>query len=64
MPDYAFQIGQMVDYRPSKRLSSAAHGPYEILQRLPHEGGELRCRIKSPHERHERVVDGSELTVV
>jgi hypothetical protein len=51
MTDYAFKIGQMVDYRPTTRLTSAVPGPYEIIQRMPTEDGEFKYRIKSPRER-------------
>jgi hypothetical protein len=61
MPDYAFNIGQRVYYRPSARISAARRGVYEITQRMPPEGGELRYRIKNPNEDHERVVNESEL---
>jgi len=61
MTDYAFQVGQMVDYRPATRLSSAVPGPYEITQRMPSEDGEFKYRIKSPHEPHERVAKQSDL---
>jgi hypothetical protein len=40
MADYAFKIGQLVDYRPA-RLTSAARDPYQITRRLPSEGGEF-----------------------
>jgi len=62
MPDYAFRIGQMVDYRASTRIGSAARGPYQIKQRMPWEGGEHKYRIKNPNEAHERVANESELT--
>ena len=62
MPDYGFKIGQMVDYRPTTRIASAARGPYQITQRVPGEDGEYKYRIKSPNEAHERVANESELT--
>ena len=62
MPDYAFKIGQMVDYRASTRIGSAARGPYQITQRMPAEDGEYKYRIKSPNEAHERVATETELT--
>ena len=50
MSDYAFKIGQMVDYKAQVRYS-AAHGPYQVIQRMPaSEDGEFRYRIKSPQE--------------
>ena len=47
MTDYAFKIGQMVDYRPTTRLTSAVPGPYEIIQRMPTEDGELNIASKA-----------------
>ena len=59
MTDYAFKIGQMVDYKPATRLT--VPGPYQITQRMPSEDGEFKYRIKSPRERHERVAKESDL---
>jgi hypothetical protein len=60
--DYAFKIGQMVDYKTQVRYS-AAHGPYQVIQRMPvSEDGEFRYRIKSPSETHERIAKESELS--
>ena len=61
MTDYAFKTGQMVDYRPTPRLTSAVPGPYQIVQRMPPEDGEFKYRIKSPREPHERVAMESDL---
>jgi hypothetical protein len=62
MSDYAFKIGEMVDYRPSVRFANKARGPYQITQRMPSDDGEFRYRIKSSNESHERVASESELT--
>jgi hypothetical protein len=62
MPEYAFTIGQMVDYRPPTRMANAARGPYQIIQRMPAEDREFKYRIKSPNEAHERVANENELT--
>jgi hypothetical protein len=61
MPDRAFKIGQMVDYRGPSRYTSAA-GHYQITRRLPSDEGQYQYRIKSPAETHERVVKESELS--
>lgn len=61
MTDYAFKIGQMVDYMPITRLTSAVPGPYEIIQRMPTEDGAFKYRIKSPREPHERGAMESDL---
>jgi hypothetical protein len=63
MTDHAFQIGQMVDYKPRTRLIDAVPGRYEITRRMPFESGEFRYRIKSSIESHERMVNESELKV-
>ena len=62
MSDYAFKIGQMVDYRPQERFANTARGFYKITQRMPSQDGELRYRIKSPSEVHERVANESDLS--
>jgi hypothetical protein len=62
MPEYAFKIGRMVDYRPPTRIATAARGPYQITQRMPAEDSEYKHRIKSSNEAHERVANESELT--
>jgi hypothetical protein len=61
MTTHAFKIGQMVDYRPLSRYTSAP-GAYQITQRLPIDEGQFQYRIKSPIETHERVVKESELS--
>ena len=58
---YAFKIGQMADYGPTPRLTSAVPGPYQIVQKMPPEDGEFKYRIKSPREPHERVAMESDL---
>ena len=35
MSDYAFKMGQMVDYRPQARFANTARGFYKITQRMP-----------------------------
>jgi hypothetical protein len=37
-------------------------GAYEVTQQLPHNGREVKYRIKSASEEHERVALESELT--
>ena len=59
MTNYAFKIGQMVEYRPTTRLTGAVPGPYQIIQRMPTEDGEFKYRIKSPREPHERIAKES-----
>ena len=39
-----------------------SYGPYQITQRMPHEGGEYKYRSRALNESHERVAAESELT--
>jgi hypothetical protein len=64
MSDYAFKMGQMVDYRPPVRFANKARGLYQITQRMPSEDGEFKYRIKSPNESHERVANENELSAI
>lgn len=57
---HLFQSGQLVRLCRSIRYE-AADGAYEIVRQLPDEGGELRYRVKSLREPHERVVKESDL---
>ena len=57
---HQFRSGQFVRLFRSIR-SGAVEGDYEIIRPLPDEGGELRYRVKSTREPHERVVKESDL---
>ncbi|MEZ5785035.1 MAG: hypothetical protein R3D62_00785 [Xanthobacteraceae bacterium] len=57
---HQYQSGQLVRLCRNIR-HNAAEGNYEIVRRLPDEGGEQRYRIKSIREPHERVVKESDL---
>lgn len=57
---HQFQSGQLVRICRSIRYE-AAEGDYEIVRQLPDEGGELRYRVKSRREPHERVVKETDL---
>ena len=57
MSDYAFKIGQVVEYTRPARFIGAAPGHYEVVQRMPQEGSDYRYRIKSPNEPHVRVAN-------
>jgi hypothetical protein len=57
---HQFQSGQLVRICRSIRYA-APEGDYEIVRQLPDEGGELRYRVKSAREPHERVVKESDL---
>jgi hypothetical protein len=55
-----FQPGQTV--RLSLRgLRASTTGEFQIVKRLPDDGGEQRYRIESVYEPHERVARESEL---
>src|SRR5258708_9343453 len=54
-----FDVGQSVYLRPNLSTRNAAFGVYEIRATLPAEDGELRYRIKSQIDLHERVVKQS-----
>ena len=54
---HQFRSGQFVRLFRSIRSG----GDYEIIRPLPDEGGELRYRVKSTREPHERVVKESDL---
>jgi hypothetical protein len=58
--EHQFRSGQLVRLCRSIRYG-AAQGDYEIVRPLPDEGGELRYRVKSTREPHERVVNESDL---
>src|SRR6185437_6267761 len=58
-----FCVGQLVQLEP-KVLRPCAPGPYEIRYLVPiseREPGDPSYRIKSPSEKHERVVTESDL---
>jgi hypothetical protein len=63
MSDYAFKIGQVVEYNRPARFIGAAPGHYEVVQRMPQEGSEYRYRIKSPNEPPVRVANECDLSV-
>lgn len=56
-----FQIGQKVQFMRGFPYRLAASGEYQVVRRLPDEGGEFRYRVKSSRENHERVAKESEL---
>ncbi|MCX5493893.1 hypothetical protein OSH11_04190 [Kaistia dalseonensis] len=45
-------------------MFSSAPGTYRVVSVLPESAGRLQYRIKSELERHERVVDESQLHAV
>jgi hypothetical protein len=60
-----FSVGQLVDLEP-RALRPCAPGPYEIRYLVPiseREPGDPSYRIKSPAEKHERVVAESDFAL-
>jgi hypothetical protein len=60
-PVHRYKIGDSVSLGGRTRTLSRADGIYHIVQTLPHEGGPLLYRVRSDVERHERVVEESEI---
>lgn len=59
---HAFKVGQLVEFTPSGRTGMPASSQkYEIVRRLPPEGGENQYRIKCKAEAFERIARESEL---
>ena len=62
---HKFSIGQAVDLVP-RILRAAVPGQYEVRRLMPksdHDTDDPRYQIKSVHEKHERVVFESDLTL-
>ena len=64
MSHHQFSIGQPIKFRFSEKTRAAASGHYEIIGYQPDEDGEPRYRIKSEHERHERIAREIELSEI
>ena len=62
---HKFHVGQIVQFHPNRNERfTAPGGAYEITKRLPHNGQEYECRIKSAQEGYERTAGESQLTSV
>jgi hypothetical protein len=61
IPSHKFQIGQVVDFKPSRMGFPAANRECTIVRRLPVEGGKRLYRIKCTVEAFERVVTEAQL---
>jgi hypothetical protein len=61
VPSHRFQVGQMVDFKPSRMGFPAANRECTIVRRLPVEGGKQLYRIKCTSEAFERVVSEAQL---
>ncbi|MBX9591533.1 MAG: hypothetical protein K2X43_19765 [Hyphomonadaceae bacterium] len=62
MPSHKFNVGQTVDFKPSRMGFPAANRECTIVRRLPAEGGHHLYRIKCATEAFERVVSEAQLT--
>jgi hypothetical protein len=56
-----FRCGEAVHIGRNIRFNSAAGGEYKIMKLLPESDGEVRYRVKSVCESHERVVREDDL---
>jgi len=58
---HRFRVGQTVQLVEGRRYVTTSAIGYKVVQQLPESGGERSYRIKSAHERFERVVIESQL---
>jgi hypothetical protein len=58
---HKFQVGQIVDFKPSRMGFPAAIKECTIMRRLPIEDGKRLYRIKCSTEAFERVVSEAQL---
>ena len=61
LPNHKFEVGQTVDFKPSRMGFPAANRECTIMRRLPVEGGKRLYRIKCTAEAFERVVSEAQL---
>ena len=61
VPIHKFQVGEVVDFKPSRMGFPAANRECTIMRRLPVEGGKQLYRIKCTAEAFERVVSEAQL---
>jgi hypothetical protein len=60
--DHRYKAGQSVRFLPGFPNRNAPGGTYQVTRQLPSgDDGELRYRIKTAREQHERVAKESEL---
>lgn len=57
-----FLAGRAVEFKPTSARRN--FGPYEVIRELPWEGGELKYRLKSSIDGHERVAEQHELRAI
>ena len=59
---HRYHVGQTLELRPSPLVSNRPAGLCEVRSCLPIERGVVQYRVKSEHERGERVVDEIDLS--
>jgi hypothetical protein len=62
-PTHKFQVGEVVDFNPSRMGFPAANKECTIVRRLPVDGDKRLYRIKCTAEAFERVVSETQLVV-
>jgi len=62
-PSHRYAVGDRVKLNGHRGSLQRADGAYEVLARLPHEGGPLQYRVRSDEERYERIVIEEDLEV-
>lgn len=60
---HKFQVGEVVDFNPSRMGFPAANMECTIVRRLPVDGDKRLYRIKCTSEAFERVVSETQLVV-
>ena len=60
MSDHKFKVGQTVNYASGLNGRGLRGAAFEIMQRLPTQGGDHQYRIKSANEPYDRLVKKSE----
>jgi hypothetical protein len=61
LPTHKFQVGETLDFNPSRMGFPAANKECTIVRRLPVEGDKRLYRIKCTTEAFERVVSETQL---
>jgi len=62
MATHKFQVGQVVDFAPSRQSMPASAREYKIIRLMPAEGADNLYRIKCSVEPYERIARERELT--
>lgn len=59
--EYRYDLGEIVTFTPPFTPATTAEEEFEIIRRLPVEGGSVSYVVKSTGDGHERVVEEEEL---